>query len=312
MGLIFDVLRKKGKKVNVAVTNRCNLKCKICNIWEQSFGQEPSLENYDKFFRRHDYWSWISFTGGEPFLRRDLSEIVKVSLKRCSGLHVISIPTNGFLTERIVQVVSEILEEDLESFYVSVSLDGLEDFHDWQRGVKGSFDRALSTFHALRKLNDRRFAVHFEYVISKLSQGNLMKTIESLGLEPNDFIIAIAQRSYFYHNVESVDVEPDRDVMKKEVQEFLKQYKVRSLPQIAQKVFLKYVLNEERVLCVGGTDSFYLDTQGNIHPCIILPNCLGDIYGFRRLNSRCEGRCYTPCEGYFSLLFGWRRSMWRI
>lgn len=311
MGIIIDVLRKKARKVTVSVTNRCNLRCQICSIWQESHKPELSLKDYEEFFSRND-WHWVSFTGGEPFLRKDLLELMMLPLKHCQSLNVLSVTTNGYLTEWIVHVISEILKEKIKSLYVSVSLDGPKEFHDFQRGVEGSFEKATSTFHRLKELGDERLKVHFEYVISKLSQGKLMSTIESLGLSPSDFIITVAQKSYFYDNELQANIEPEKSALREEVSEFLRKYKTCSISDIAQKIFLKYVLEGKRIPCVGGVSSFYLDSQGIVRPCIMLSKDLGSFREFGILNPSCKNNCYTPCEGYFSLLMGWRESVWMI
>ena len=49
----------------------------------------------------------LGISGGEPFLRDDLSEIIKILYKNCSPL-VVDLPTNGFYTQKIVSQVEDI------------------------------------------------------------------------------------------------------------------------------------------------------------------------------------------------------------
>ena len=87
-------------KLNISVTDRCNMRCRTCRIWKKNKinSSEMNLKDFENIFKKFNKTCWLSLTGGEPFLRKDLYEIVDISLKECKNLHTISIPTNGFLT----------------------------------------------------------------------------------------------------------------------------------------------------------------------------------------------------------------------
>jgi len=320
-GLQLDVWRRAvttyarivfrcATKLNVAVTNKCNMRCKTCGIWK-IYQREPELANkelrigdYEEFFKVHSAWNWISFTGGEPFLRDDLIDIMLTAYERCKGLHVISIITNGYLTEKIVDSVQEFLSETkLPSFHFSVSLDGLQSVHDLIKGRVGPFEHAVATFRKLQKINDNRLKVHFEYVISKFNQGKLPELINHLNLTPNDFILTIAQNAFFYQN-RFWEVKPNEDALNSDIRWFLSRFKIRSSHDIGQWLFLKNVIKRRRIPCIAGKNSFYMDPYGKIFPCIFVQRQIGAIE--RNVINTFEPdpncRCYTPCESYLSLL----------
>jgi hypothetical protein len=87
--------------------------------------------------------------GGEPFLRRDLPELIRIYFERC-GFFSASIPTNGFSPDEVARAAERIcsFSPDL-SLGVTVSIDGFRDFHDRVRAVPGLYDRALATLEAL-------------------------------------------------------------------------------------------------------------------------------------------------------------------
>jgi len=301
-----NVLLANVYKLNISITYRCNLRCKTCNIWKKPKIDLP-LDCLKAIFRKFRNVSWISLTGGEPFLREDLVDIVRSALKECPSLHTISIPTNGFLTEKILKDVKKILKLDIPSLYVSVSLDGLEEVHDSIRVVKGSFKRAVNTFRLLKKIEDRRFKVHFEYTISRFNQGMLPQTVESLG-RPEDFIISVAQNAFFYAN-EKKNVRPAKKLLHSDIKWFLSHHKGYSLHDFATRMFLRSILEEKRIPCVAGKNSFYIDAEGKIYPCIFVQQRVGTINddNIKRFNyPGCY--CYTPCESYFSLLIDATRN----
>lgn len=303
-------------KLNLAVTNKCNMKCKTCNIWRVYQSQpelakkELKLADYEDFFKVHNHWNWVSFTGGEPFLREDLANIVSIALESCDGLHTISIPTNGYLTETVISQVLKILSNaKLSSLFISISLDGLKTIHDSLRGVNGSFKHAIDTFNKLCYIKDNRLKVHLEYVISKYNQGELPKVIKGLSLTANDFILTVAQNAFFYHN-ECQDVKPAEDALKSDVEWFLYHFKVRSPDELVQWMFLRHVITGSRIPCFAGRNSFYVDPYGTVFPCVFVPKVLGSIKdGVKdHFNPNPECQCYTPCESYFALLLNFPTS----
>jgi MoaA/NifB/PqqE/SkfB family radical SAM enzyme len=94
---------------------------------------------------------WLS--GGEPFLRKDLAEVIFLFYTN-NGVRGVRIPTNGLPTEQTFQIVKRVLENcpglQLE---IDFSIDGFSETHDRTRAVPGNFRKALET---LKKLEDLR------------------------------------------------------------------------------------------------------------------------------------------------------------
>ncbi len=145
------------------INSICNMKCEHCFYW-QSLNSRDDLTR-EELFALSDSLGRIenlNLSGGEPFLRRDFSEICRRFIRR-NGVREIYVPTNGFYTERTVDRVKETLEEpSLRLFAVELSLDGTAEFHDKFRGLEGSFERALETYDALASLQeqDPRLRIH--------------------------------------------------------------------------------------------------------------------------------------------------------
>ncbi|MEM3593090.1 MAG: 4Fe-4S cluster-binding domain-containing protein, partial [Candidatus Jordarchaeaceae archaeon] len=97
----------------LGVTYRCNSKCKTCNIWkiQQRIKPEQELSLSEWEMTLKDIGEspfWITLTGGEPFLRKDLTELVEIIDDYCRP-KIINIPTNGILWRIIPRSVEEIL-----------------------------------------------------------------------------------------------------------------------------------------------------------------------------------------------------------
>jgi len=139
-----------------AVTYRCNARCTMCNIWKVKEHNDLEPRHYENV---PDTLKYINISGGEPFLRSDLVEIIGVLSKRNPRAHIL-ISTNGFLPERVVEAVAE-ARRTHKRLGVGVSIDGLEETHERIRGIPGGFKRALRTVELLRDslgLRDIRIA----------------------------------------------------------------------------------------------------------------------------------------------------------
>jgi len=300
-----NLILGKVFKMNISITNKCNMRCKTCCVWKKVNKKrevELSLEDFELLFDNFHNLNWVSFTGGEPFLRKDLVDIIPMALKKCSALHTISITTNGFLTSKIINVVKSVLESKLPSFYISISLDGLRKEHDVIRGLNRSFKNAMNTFKKLKEIKDKRLKVHFEYTISKFNQGNLAKTVKTLDLTPEDFIITIADNSFFYNNLNE-SVKPDKQILFSDIKWFLSNHNGNSIHDIAVRLFLKSIIKNKRIPCTSGKNSYYVDSYGSIYPCIFLKKKLGNFKSRKIKDFQYPGcKCYSPCESFLSLL----------
>ena len=135
------------------VTGNCNAHCKHCLLGEREpITDELTIDEIEKVSASMDDMLFFTPTGGEPFLRKDLAEIVKIFHRNNAALNV-GIPTNGSLTDRVVARVKEMLEScpDVD-LHIDVSIDDIGERHDEIRGFKGLFDRAITTYKELRKM----------------------------------------------------------------------------------------------------------------------------------------------------------------
>jgi len=100
--------------LTVSVTYRCNSRCLTCNAWKKK-ADEFTAEEFDRTFRSIGTAPyWVTMSGGEPFLRRDLVEICSSAYTRCAP-GIINIPTNSLMykiiPERVEAIASGRLNE---------------------------------------------------------------------------------------------------------------------------------------------------------------------------------------------------------
>ncbi len=136
------------------ITDDCILKCRMCRKWEQDIFVKkktkiPSLEDWKNCISSlrgiTDDSFQINFGGGEPFLNKDILELVRF----CKSKNFkTNIATNGYLIDK--EMVKKIADSGLDSLIIS--LDSLnEETHDCLRGVKGVYKKVMDSIGYLDK-----------------------------------------------------------------------------------------------------------------------------------------------------------------
>lgn len=134
-------------RVHFEITSECNCNCKHC--YQGNSFIKPSQLSTNNIYKILTDLSesgvfCISYTGGEPFLRKDFIDILKETNRR--GFHI-SLSTNGSLiNEQTASILSDLNVE------VQVSLDSWNDEeHDWFRGFPGLAFKAKNAIKFLTK-----------------------------------------------------------------------------------------------------------------------------------------------------------------
>jgi len=166
------------------VTSRCNCRCPMCFNWQNVTSRhearsELQIDEIEKIAQSMAPLPQLLLSGGEPFMRDDIPEIVHAFYKY-SHTRQISIPTNGTLTSRIEKNVTAMLESCPEAYFnLNLSLDGIGKQHDVSRGLDGCFDRLTDTYRRLEKVRDNnsRLSVNFLTVIKKTNTGEITEIL---------------------------------------------------------------------------------------------------------------------------------------
>ena len=137
------------------VTNRCNLKCYFC-CYKDSLNSTKDLpfEAFEKMAKSIPRLKSLLVSGGEPFLREDLFDIISLFIHH-SGARFVSVPNNGFFTDRVLKMTRKFLEREKHAFLTLLfSIDGFAETHDQVRGMKGSHEKAMTSVKEMLKLRE--------------------------------------------------------------------------------------------------------------------------------------------------------------
>lgn len=145
------------------INSICNLTCDHCFYW-RDLNQRDDLtfEEIEALSKDLGPIENLNLSGGEPFIRPDFAEIVRLFIRN-NGVKQVYVPTNGYFTEKTEKALRSVLEEpDLMLIACELSLDGTPDFHNEFRGNKKSFQNAMQTYEMMARLQeeDPRLRIH--------------------------------------------------------------------------------------------------------------------------------------------------------
>lgn len=263
------------KEAVVAVTYRCNSRCQMCNIWKirEHFGELTPQD----FLNLPSDLKDINITGGEPFLRNDLLEIIRTIQNRCPKANII-ISSNGFATELIVSKMKEILKINPD-IGVAISIDGVGEVHNKIRGIEDGFQKATSTIRRLRGLGVKSLKIGF--TIGEYNPKELYKVYE-LSKELNtELSLTVVHSSENYFGKENeiknseLIIEALNWLIKKELSGWNYKNWGRAYFAYGAREFIR---TGERILPdYSGILSIFVNPQGVIYPCDVSTQKLGNL-----------------------------------
>ena len=249
------------KKLNgtVIVTYRCNARCNMCNIYKAPSKpeEEISIETIKKLPKMY----FTNITGGEPFIREDLPDIVRELYKKSDR---IVISTNGFFTDRIIKLC-----EEFPNVGIRISIEGLENTNNEIRGLADGFNKGYST---LKKLVEMKHPdVGFGMTVQDRNAKDLV-ALYDLSNELNmEFATASLHNSFYF--VEAKNIIKDRMMVAKEFEKLVNKLLESNSPKKWFRAYfnhglINYIFGQKRLLpCDMAFDTFFIDPYGDVMPC---------------------------------------------
>jgi MoaA/NifB/PqqE/SkfB family radical SAM enzyme len=137
---------KRLESVFLFVTSACNSLCRTCFYWDElNSGRDLTFAQMERLSQSAPQFDKLWLSGGEPFLRKELAEIIELFYVN-NGVRHVNLPTNGLLPAKVETVVDQVLARCPElTLDLNFSLDGLANTHDVIRGVPNNFTKTLAT-----------------------------------------------------------------------------------------------------------------------------------------------------------------------
>jgi MoaA/NifB/PqqE/SkfB family radical SAM enzyme len=172
---------KRLGTVILFVTSRCNAFCKTC-FYHEELNQPGDLtfEQIEKISRTMPPITDLWLSGGEPTLRRDVSQVIE-TFARNNAINRLIIPTNGLIKSRVYEIVDGALRSHPKlDLYLNIALDGYGKTHDHIRGVPGNWEKALDCIESLYPLK-AKFGDRFRLNVNTVVCADNYTEIEKLG-----------------------------------------------------------------------------------------------------------------------------------
>ena len=249
------------KKLNgtVIVTYRCNARCNMCNRFKAP--SKPEEEITVEAIKKLPEMYFTNITGGEPFIREDLKDIVRELYKKSDR---IVISTNGFFTDRIVDLCKEFPE-----IGIRISIEGLEETNNKIRGLDDGFNKGYTTLKKLVEMGMKD--VGFGMTVQDANAKDLVALYDLSNDMNMEFATASLHNSFYF--VEAKNIIHDRPMVAKEFEKLInKLLASKSTKKWFRAYFnhglINYIYGQKRLLpCDMAFDTFFIDPYGDVMPC---------------------------------------------
>ena len=268
---------KNSKITNavISVTNKCNSKCEMCNIWKSD--NKDSLIPQD-FLKLPSTLKDINITGGEPFLRTDIVEIVE-NICKVNPKVKLCFSSNGFLTKKITKDLIKIQKIN-PKISISLSLDGIGEMHSNIRGIDNAYQKVLDTVESLQ--SNGISAIRFAFTISKHNISHLSQVYDLSQKLNIELTASLVHNSDNYYNIQTNQLPEFLELEKHLNYIILQENKSNNPRRLLRNYYFKGILDyaktQKRPLkCYAIDNSFFMDANGDVFPCNILTKKIGNI-----------------------------------
>ena len=261
--------------VIIGLTYACNARCTMCDI-HKLYKENPRLREEELDLsvvlkrlsesRMLKKISHIDLTGGEPFLKEGLDDFI-IGLFNLPQIRVVSLNTNGFLTEKIAATTQQILKAIPRGkfFSISVSIDGIGPVHDLIRSTPHAFEYVDSTIAQLKRLREKfpDFTIRSNAVIQKENIDFLELIKEYWKLHGIQGAFAVIQHPFYTSRTQA-----------RQDNNYFSADAIRKIMAIEPKnKGMNYYLEHgfRRPLpCFAGYAALFIDQWGALYPCNFL------------------------------------------
>ncbi|MBP1750868.1 MAG: hypothetical protein H6Q52_3407 [Deltaproteobacteria bacterium] len=281
----------RPEALSIEVTQRCIARCIMCNIWNvPHHTRELSLKELTELLSSSvlNRLKELDITGGEPFLRSDLPDLLKricdLKADHLQLLRSVAITTNGFLTERVVDRVSQIaplLKDAGIELVIVFAMDGLGVVHDNLRRFKRGWqklDASIQGVRAIRKTCDN--------VIIGLKTTVLPSNVDELEriagyAEENGLFTIISPCIITENRYANIDLKEKLKFSSTDLQKMILFYKtVHFVWSFHRDVLLRFFEGGRMAKpCSAGFNYFFIRSTGDVYPCPLIMKRLGNFPG---------------------------------
>lgn len=252
-------MSKRSLYGTVIITYRCNARCNMCDCYK--FPTEPNEEITLEVIRKLPEMAFTNITGGEPFIRQDLPEIVEALYEKTNR---IVISTNGFYTDRILNLCRK-----FSNVGIRISIEGLAETNDKIRGIPNGFERGYQTLKTLVDMGHKDIGLAM--TIQDINCEDLVPLYKLAEMHGLEFATATLHNSFYFHKADNKISEQYR--VSKNIELLINEMlKSKSPKQWFRAYFnhglINYIYGNPRLLpCDMSKNGFFIDPYSDVIPC---------------------------------------------
>jgi len=273
------------------ITNKCNSNCEYCFYDKTKERRLLNLREIDMISKSiNGNLLWLLLSGGEPFLHPDIEKICRIFYVNNKPSYI-TIPTNGFLEEVIIEKVKLILKRCPKSLVtIKISIDGIGDVHDELRGLKGSYERAMRTLrHLITLKNDfENLSVGVNSVYFSKNENDSLalynKLREMQGLDSVTHSLIRGSIRSDFKDIDRLKYQSFVNFINSDIDKIIRSnkdmiFRQKLAADIMHKEIILDVLktNKRQIPCYAGKIAIVLTEDGTLYPCELLSSSYGNL-----------------------------------
>ena len=252
-------MSKLPTDISIITTYRCPMRCQMCNIWQNPTKKEEEITAKD--LKILPNFKFVNITGGEPFVREDLGEIVELMFTKAPR---IVISTSGWFEDRVIDIAKH-----FPNIGIRLSIEGMKAKNDELRGREGGFEKGVRTLRRLREMGIKD--VGFGITVSNHNSADMLELYELAKELDMEFATAAFHNSFYFHKYDNVITNKDEvtsNFMKLIEMQLREPHPKSWFRAYFNMGLINYINGGKRLLpCEAGTVNFFIDPWGEVYPC---------------------------------------------
>jgi len=268
---------QKPKAVQIGITEKCNLSCLHCDIWKKERQPDLSIDQWREIIVKLKDWLGpyrVDISGGEPFIRKELMEIIRV----CNSQKILVVVTTNatLLTKEMIDELS-----GMNNLTLNISLDGAnQQTHDYLRNTPGVYQRVMEVLQCF-KFNHKKCHITLAVILMGYNLGQIKDIIKLASVEKladgvcfqaldNNFGLAYDPTWYFHNKLWNQE---DKVIFSKLIDDLV-HFKKTGLPiynpiqQLEQfKNYFNHIDETLKKDCALGFSNFIVNPYGKVQLC---------------------------------------------